>query len=165
MGAKERAEQLALEVLDQHWPDQSVPVNPVVIAQKLGLEVKTAKLEDDVSGALIGSGGTFEIVLNESDAVNRQRFTCAHEIGHYIDRKSRGLEPTETVDFRDYMSSTGQSEDERFANAFAANLLMPSWALEKYVGIGFRADTLGRIFQVSPAAIGFRLSNAGHART
>lgn len=160
LAVKDKASKLALKVLDEHWQKQSVPINPIAIAESMGLTVRIGRLPADVSGALVGTAdGRFEIVLSETDSPNRQRFTCAHEIGHYVERVSDGLPPKDQVDFRDYVSSQGTDEHERFANAFAAELLMPAWAVEQHRKVGFGASTMARMFLVSPSAMEIRLNS------
>ena len=59
------------------------------------------------------------IMLNENDGMNRKRFTCAHEIGHFV-RRGDTTEPYTTIDFRDRLSSLGSDPEEIYANEFAA---------------------------------------------
>src|SRR3954468_23803397 len=67
----------------------AVPVDPFRIARRLGIQVFAASLEDDVSGMLVKKPGhDAEIYVNGDDSENRQRFSCAHELGHYILRAS-----------------------------------------------------------------------------
>jgi Zn-dependent peptidase ImmA (M78 family) len=40
-------------------------------------------LGEDVSGLLISKGGSTVIAVQETDSLSRQRFTIAHEIGHF----------------------------------------------------------------------------------
>ncbi len=105
-----------------------------------------------------------EIYLNERDSKNRQRFTCAHELGHYVKRSSMGQEEWEDVDLRDAFSSTGRDPDERYANQFAAALLMPKPAVKREVKrLKDRrlAPALAPRFGVSADAMHYRLENLG----
>jgi Zn-dependent peptidase ImmA (M78 family) len=84
----------------------------------------------------------------------------AHEIGHYV-KRSAGPEDYEYVDRRDTLSSRGSDPDEVYANAFAANLLMPKDEVER-----FKSRTpleLAHYFGVSPEAMSYRLANLGIA--
>ena len=154
--------QLALRTLDEHWPEQTIPVNPAIIGHRLGLLVQTADLPDDVSGALVRlDGDTYSVMVSATDSFNRRRFTCAHEIGHYLDRKAHGEQPEEMVDYRDGTSSLGNEPREVFANQFAAELLMPSWAVREYFSKIWRVADLARFFNVSPSAMEYRLKNLG----
>jgi Zn-dependent peptidase ImmA (M78 family) len=125
-------------------------------------------LEDDISGFLFRKGKKMVIAVNEFHPKTRQRFTAAHEIGHFQLKHGgqlfidRGL-----VNFRDSDSSTGEIEQEREANAFAAELLMPEEFLRK--DLRKRIDIknqeslekLAKKYEVSLQALTFRLVNLG----
>src|SRR5690349_11844327 len=67
---------------------QSVPVNVDGIARDLGLPVIRRDLGSMIAGQLMRKPGAgrsgFVIYINSSEHVNRQRFTLAHEIAHFI---------------------------------------------------------------------------------
>jgi Zn-dependent peptidase ImmA (M78 family) len=158
MTTVKKARELALRVLDQHWQEGSIAVDPFTIAERLGVTVRIGSLPDNASGALYKLGpGKYEIAVSKDDTRTRQRFTCAHELGHFMDREEHE-EPQEMVDYRDASSATGLNPRERFANAFAAELLMPGWAVQQYRSVGYGTETLARIFQVSPSAMAIRIS-------
>src|SRR5688572_27369173 len=60
------------------------PVPLDLLAHRLGLRLHPAVLGDDISGVLVLDAGQGTIGFNSSHAPVRQRFTIAHEIGHYI---------------------------------------------------------------------------------
>jgi Zn-dependent peptidase ImmA (M78 family) len=162
-----RAEQDANDLLQKVWTEGSpthirLPVDPFSIARKLGINVYIDdSLPPEVSGLLRKRPGFDpEIVLNGRDSRNRQRFTCAHELGHYYSRVQSGGfdEAWEYVDRRDYLSSQGSDPGERYANRFAAALLMPEAAI-KQLGTPTQAASLAYEFGVSAEAMGFRLKN------
>src|SRR5579859_858854 len=98
------------------------PIPVEKIAEMLGMEVRYLPSSDGVSGALIRKGKELIIGVNSSQHPNRQRFTIAHEIGHYILHKGWSLHVDE--DF--CINRDGADNlDERAANRFAAELLMP----------------------------------------
>lgn len=119
----------ASKLLDQAWASPfgvDIPVDPIHIAQSLGIEVFTADLEPGIAGLLVKrQGQDAAVYLNSRDSRNRQRFTAAHELGHYVRRSTGTDEAWDYVDRRDELSSLGTDVEERFANAFAAQLLMP----------------------------------------
>ena len=150
----------------------SAPVNVRKIAENLGLEIKEHDLGENVSGVLFIDKGKGIIGLSPNESQVRQRFTIAHELGHYILHR---LNKEMFVDhkqfkavFRDHVSSTGELEQEREANAFAAALLMPKDLLlmeidnvifdlgeEDYDAI----KSLATKFQVSTQAMTYRIAN------
>ena len=60
------------------------PVPVESIAENLGIEIRFEAAEDDLSGALIRKPKEVVIGVNSAHHPNRQRFTIAHEIGHFI---------------------------------------------------------------------------------
>ena len=84
-------------------------------------------MEPDVSGALVKEPGRdAAVLLALGESKRRQRFTCAHEIGHFMLRRADADEtPYSFVDKRNGLSAEDTNPDERWANAFAAELLMP----------------------------------------
>ena len=161
------AERDARELLERAWlkedpPRLHLPVDPFAIARKLGIEVYTDyELSLDVSGLLRKRAGYEdpEILLNARDSRNRQRFTCAHELGHYTQRVKRGEDDAwEYIDRRDSLSSKGLAPEEVYANQFAAELLMPSGAVDSRAADS-NAAVLALDFGVSGDAMRFRLEN------
>ena len=163
------AERDAQQILDRVWTvgpdpdDVKLPVDPFHIARELGLQVYTDRtLEDDVSGMLVKRAGYDdpEILLNARDSRNRQRFTCAHELGHYTKRTQTGDEGAwEYVDRRDTLSTQGKDADEIYANQFAAALLMPANTVKRRAQGSVVAPALAFEFGVSADAMAYRLRN------
>jgi Zn-dependent peptidase ImmA (M78 family) len=153
------AAEATLELL---WPDRGFPVDPVTIARKLGLEVLEADLPDEISGALFKEKGKDPVIMvHRHDSTNRKRFTCAHELGHYVARAESADDAREYdyIDFRNQESSNGNHSEEVFANQFAASLLMPENALRKIHGKVLNHIEMARYFGVSAEAIKYRLKN------
>ena len=86
----------------------------------------------------------------------RFRFSCAHEIGHYVLRKA-DLTPENA--FVDKRSDRDRGlSDEVYANEFAGSLLMPKGALIAAVAAGEDNYDLARRFSVSLVAVTYRRS-------
>lgn len=156
------AEEAAAAVLQEYWDLGSeqtpLPVDPIHIARSQGIQVFTAALEEGVSGLLIRRAGDEpRIYLNESESRTRQRFTTAHELGHFAQRAGSHA-VLAFVDRRDQLAGRGTDPDEVYANRFAAALLMPSEAarrLRDYLDV----STMAKQFGVSPEAMTNRLKN------
>jgi Zn-dependent peptidase ImmA (M78 family) len=102
-----------------------------------------------------------EVFINSLDSVNRQRFSCAHEIGHYSKRASgRDDDEWGYIDRRDPIASRGTEPEEIFANQFAAALLMPEPCIRK-LSDDLDPTALAVRFGVSLDAMRFRLDNLG----
>ena len=108
----------------------------------------------------------YVITVNENHSKVRQRFTIAHEIGHYILHRNKigdGI-----TDNKLYRSSTcgrfrnlnigGKEETE--ANQLAANILMPFELIDQLIRQGFKLpEKLAEKLEVSTQAIKIRLDN------
>ncbi len=154
----------AQKVLSTLWPEGLFPVDPVTISKRLGLQVVETELPENVSGALIKEKEKDPvIVLHKFDHNNRKRFSCAHELGHYISRTESNdiAQQYEYIDLRSDLAANGTDQKEIFANIFAANLLMP----EEEVNLLFRKKKqhfeMALHFGVSPDSLKYRLKSLG----
>jgi Zn-dependent peptidase ImmA (M78 family) len=113
----------------------SAPVEIELVAKSLGVIIRKERLDDEVSGMLIIKGDAKHIFVNLMHHENRQRFTVAHEIGHlklhyesgdqlFLDKKYLVYERAAKSQLSDGETLT-TPQQEREANLFAANLLMP----------------------------------------
>jgi Zn-dependent peptidase ImmA (M78 family) len=158
--AEFEAEQLLKTVWDAVNLGSRIPVDPIRIANELGITVYDAELEDSVSGMIIREvGGDPKIYLNRADHPNRSRFSCAHEIGHFVNATMD--KKISFVDYRGPLSATGKDVGEVFANQFASALLMPRTELARDFGNGLLATAadLAWTYKVSIDAMQFRLKN------
>ncbi len=148
------------------------PVDPSKVAELLSLAINPQPADDDISGCLLRKEGGSVIGVNSKHSASRQRFTIAHEIGHFLFHRGESVHLDRAnsfqVNFRDQDSSTGMYLEEREANFFAAELLMPREFLAAEIGvIDLSADddvamrNLADRFGVSMQALTFRLANLG----
>ena len=121
-----KAARTAHTLLNAH-DARRAPIAVERLARQLGVRVTQETLDDAVSGLLIIRGNQAAIVVNAAHHLHRQRFTIAHELGHFLLHRNAGnlfVDSTLTF-YRDERSSEGTYEQEVEANAFAAALLMP----------------------------------------
>jgi Zn-dependent peptidase ImmA (M78 family) len=103
---------------------------------------------------LAGGSGGADIYLDRDQPPTRFRFSCAHELGHFIDR---GAELSSEEAFVDKRSDANQGRaDEVYANEFAGSLLMPEIEFRKAIFAGDRDLDLAERFQVSLDAVRYR---------
>lgn len=125
--------------------------DPYEISEQLGIAVHTVTLPPGVSGMIVKEDGEdAEIFLSAQDIPSRRRFTCAHELGHFIERTQ--VAKDEDFSFRDERS-TKYNLHEFFADEFAGELLMPDPVFSQLVAEGLRSADLSRRYGVSVAAV------------
>jgi len=142
------------------------PVDVAAIIAERGLRVVVSDVEGAVSGQLFPKQR--EIFVNAHNrSVARQRFTMAHELGHWELRHHFGDDlPPDSQGFEGVYEGEGESEGrsaiEIEANAFAAELLMPaSWIKKERRPLGTdRAQELVELYQVSREAMFYQLMHA-----
>ena len=116
---------------------------------------------DDIDGLVIELDTGAVIWVNESQLKTRQRFTLAHELGHHLLRHADAFHLDLGGDLAPNASGEHPGYDwraERAANEFAANLLMPASMVRRAASMTADVATLASQFQVSRAAMGFRLT-------
>lgn len=143
---------------------KQIPVDVEGLALALGIPVKKIAFPPNISGAIKKIGpDKFMIGVNAEHSETRQRFTIAHEIGHFVlHRHLIGDGITDTTAYRSDGDSPNPNigaKEETEANKFAANLLMPA---ESIIYLreaeNLRSSTqLARRLEVSPAAMEIRL--------
>lgn len=167
---RKTVEKLLREAGVKHPP---VPVERM--ARLRSAEIRYVSFEGDMSGLLAREGDGYLIGVNALHSKTRQRFTIAHELGHLelghlqqygaqeilVDRHFK-------VMFRDVKSSQASDPVEIDANAYAAELLMPTSMLIaerelRSAGIDYEDDALVHAlalrYKVSRQAMTFRLAN------
>jgi Zn-dependent peptidase ImmA (M78 family) len=153
------AEERAVKLLAEYWSDLSIPVGPDDLAAALGIKVECISLPSDESGKItMAEDQTPVITINRNDTVNRQRFTCAHEIGHYIRNRELGRTKN-SVDYRSTLAGIGIDSDEIFANQFAAALLMPAAEVKRVFDENWDIGRMAHHFVTSTVAMELRLKN------
>ena len=150
-------------ILDKYMSEY--PVKLGNMAREIGVAaIKVASMRTGVSGQIMKEDGHYTIRVNRNEARERQRFTIAHELAHYllhrhvIDSSPDGI--TDNVLYR----SGASDQIEREANRLAADLVMPRDVIEKKLREDFHGivteatiESLAASFEVSKAAMEIRL--------
>jgi hypothetical protein len=149
------------EILQKHVG--SIPVRVGLLADELGLEVVLSALSPNISGMIEPSDTApsgFKIRINKFEGEERQRFTIAHEIAHYLLHREHihnGI-----VDNALYRSGLSSAKETQ-ANKLAADIVMPySKVMAELNELGGKrdaiaAEALARKFRVSSSAMRVRL--------
>lgn len=146
-------------LLSCYWAGKQVPVEPAAIAQARGVGVQPFPADElSASGWFRFEDGKPVIYFNSRDPINRQRFTIAHELGHY--ELGHGERPRDSVAAFNLYNFDPYEAD---ANRFAAELLMPeAWVKWLVIDRGVTSLTnLASQFDVSEVAMRYRLGNLG----
>lgn len=104
------------------------PIAVGSIAKELGITVKRSTLAAGISGEIKEDDGNVVIKVNRHDVKERQRFTLAHEIAHFLlhrDRIGDGI--TDDILYRSKLSDFMEVQ----ANRLAADILMPSHLIQQ----------------------------------
>jgi Zn-dependent peptidase ImmA (M78 family) len=163
------AEQRAIDVLRDAGV-RDVPVSVDAIASSLGVDLTYEAYDGEVSGMIYRFDDHAVIGVNSTHAPTRQRFTVAHEIGHYVMHAGQPMF-VDRFAARVNWRNGASNPEEIDANQFAAELLMPrefvarevERAMKKRRTIDARvlAAQLAKTFEVSTQAMEFRLANLG----
>ena len=163
-------EKLVESLLRKHAITEApIPVKRIANAE--GLPIIETEYGADVSGALISANGLSGIAINAAQHPNRQRFTIAHELAHFLLRHdSEHVDRNFTILLRDDRSSEATDWMEMEANSYAACLLMPREFLLRDLRLSFYGEpdlseeqivSLARKYKVSATALRYRLVNLG----
>lgn len=150
-------ENKAITLLESAKMLDMIPVQIIKLANILDINVYKSTFEKQgTSGAIVKDveKNEYRIYIKKDDAQVRQRFTVAHELGHYLLHKDKlEDEHYDDIMFRDNLST--QEEEE--ANYFAGCVLMNKEPLMKIYNLLKDRKELSKIFEVSEIAMKIRL--------
>lgn len=154
------ANKSAHQLLDTLWRGRGFPVDPMKIAEELGVTVLETALPDNVLGGLVKDADKDAVILlNQGESNDHKRFNCAQKIGHYVDLVAHQAVCYKYVDFRVHQTEFGA--DEVFANYFGAALLMPDIAVRQLAREGMAAAAMAKHFGVTVDAMEYRMRELG----
>ena len=141
-------------LLQQHWNNGLLPINPGTAAQALGVQLRA--ISDAKSPAcLTYEEGKPVITYDKDELLLRKRFAVAHALGHVVLQHT--THPAETIE---HFSLNTPIRQEREANEFAMSLLIPRKTLLTLIYSGKMCGTeeLAAAHVVSPVAMNERIS-------
>lgn len=163
-----RREKMKLnEIFDAiNYFKSSAPVDIEGLALALQLKIERQNLADEICGMIKKKDDKYIIIVNQNHAITRQRFTIAHEIGHFIYHRSKigdGIVDNalyRQTTYNGIVNNDINARDEQQANNFAANVLMPTNLIEQIrndIGGAYDPIKLAEKLNVSVQAVKIRL--------
>ncbi|NOH84666.1 ImmA/IrrE family metallo-endopeptidase [Vibrio sp. 03-59-1] len=139
------------------------PIKIGALAKELGIIVKRSTLSPGISGVIKETDGVVVAKINRHDSPERQRFTLAHEIAHFLLHRNKigdGIE--DTMLFRSSLSNTLEAE----ANRLAADLIMPFSLIDKIefpeeTRLEVKIEYVASLAELSIPALEVRLGKKG----
>lgn len=128
-------------------------IDLIRIIYRCKLIVKGGNLSSKFSGQYSMYNNIVGILYNENDSQQRKRFTIAHELGHFV-LKHNAVEvyQPELIEFK------SKIPHEIEANTFAAELLMPSFAINLETEINkYNIASIASKYNVSKEALMWRV--------
>ncbi|ASP21997.1 hypothetical protein ANTHELSMS3_03364 [Antarctobacter heliothermus] len=147
--------------------------NIVELARAMGVKVFSEELWPYESGYLeyaptCGSLSNYRIVINSRHKPERQRFTVAHELAHFLLHRDKSdfVVRCETRhrsdDYFEYMLDPGEPLKEREANAMAAAILLPpNLFVPAFQRLNGDLCRVAALFEVSVPAVQKRAKELG----
>ncbi|UGS38499.1 ImmA/IrrE family metallo-endopeptidase [Capillimicrobium parvum] len=130
--------------------DEPLPDLLGVVEDRAGVHVVVLDLADGVAGAYLPRPDCPLAFVNGTEALVRQRFTLAHELGHHWIGHGATVDEVATI------FGSGRDPREIEANAFAAEFLLPRAAVKRLFD-GRRSLPVG-LDSVVRIAVAFGLS-------
>lgn len=167
MASRKRIQQLANSLIGEN-PKLPIQIKDIIKSQ--GIKILPYDMEDGVSGILMIEKDNATIGYAKNESIQRQRFTMAHELGHFMLHRHSDLfidKGFKTM-YRPSSSTPSKEWQEWEANEFAACILMPEQLVkEEFEKIEMDYDNdewikeLAAKFKVSPNAMSIRITRLG----
>lgn len=145
-------------ILRSYGIDHPSQIDLEAIAFGLSAKVRYRKI-DGSEARIVGNGSSAIITVNEGHKPTRQRFSIAHELGHWVERHGKGGFICGKEDISPQNDAAKSAEG--IANGFASQLILPSYLFDpmaERVPISLdSADKLGKEFQAGLTATALKL--------
>lgn len=157
-----QAREAARKVLDGNW-DQQLPVKIERICRACGVTTYKCVMPDDLSGMIVKRAAERDAkaFIDKEEPGVRQRFTLAHELGHFIERTV--IAKDDEYGFEEVRMGGRREKDyfphEFFADEFAGAILMPEAKVKEFQSDGKKVEEMAQLFDVSVSAMRMRLDN------
>ncbi len=153
------AREKALNIL-QMFRIKVPPVDVEKIAALLGFKVIPFDFPETTSAVIRIEGSSKVIGVNKNHAPVRQRFSIAHELGHYLSGHENFTHEKKIVVDPDKRYLDPEHQQEQEADEFAAELLMPEFMLKDDANSkNLNIIELAKKFNVSEQAMTIQVVN------
>lgn len=139
---------------------ETYPLDVEGVADKFEIFIERVAFEDDLSGILYKEkeSNSWVMQINEDHHPNRQRYTIAHELGHFCLHRHLKQRFEDKIFFR----GVEAKKPEWQANDFASAILIPEDRFRDMVRSGeSKVEVLAKEFKVSTLALRIRAKNLG----
>ena len=145
---------------------QGISLNKNASSSEIARGTNRSSTSGDFIGEIRKNGDDYQILILGSDHYYRKRFTMAHELAHFVLHKDSIDRLGSISDSTQYQSEGITEEQEREANAYAAEILMPEDKVKEIFAETYRnqngdekstIEEMSKMFQVSPRAMRLRL--------
>jgi Zn-dependent peptidase ImmA (M78 family) len=141
------------------YTEDSLNLNEVISSCFPDIEISYEDMDPEQSGKMKHINGKWIMSINSRHNKKRQKFTIAHELGHYLLHKDKDIEYIDTTFFR----NKELNSVEYLANEFAAKLLMPENRVRHAIDSGDKnIGHLAERFGVSASAMKYRIISLGY---
>ena len=114
------AMRFARSIHDKYGASVDSPIDIFGIVRAAGIVLAFRPMSGKVSATLVREGKAAGIVVNSNHPLSRQRYSVAHELGHYEFGHKSTIDCGDALDRRDNLD-----DQEKLAESFAAWFLMP----------------------------------------
>ncbi|WP_018079034.1 ImmA/IrrE family metallo-endopeptidase [Thiobacillus denitrificans] len=130
-------------ILKRFGIDSPEQIDLEAIAFDLGAKVRYRKI-DGSEARIVGNGASAIITVNENHKPTRQRFSIAHELGHWVERHGKGGFVCTKEDISPQNDAAKSAE--AIANGFASQLILPSYLFDSIAaGMPITLDSADKI--------------------
>lgn len=153
------ASKIAQKVLKESQIE-APPVDVNKILANLGINLLPYAFPEKVSAVLLKENNMLVVGVNNTHHPNRQRFSIAHEIGHYLlgHYKDVFVDMSEISEGRfDAFDTEHNKVQEQEANYFAGELLMPSVMLKKDFIKLRNVEEIAKLYKVSKDSLWIKM--------
>ncbi len=135
-------------------------VDIINLASRLGINVYGSDEDEDFNAEIthLPNNDKFEILVNTKHSLNRQRFSIAHELAHFILHQDRIKKYGSLQRSFNESAPSFDPEIEKQADELAEELLIPLYMLKEDFSEVFKENDITPIVQIQEISRRFKVS-------